>query len=675
MTLIFSPINGQAGKIYAIQAAASDPEVRTAALDAGSNILPPGEFWVEDFGGVALPHGSDLDQAAVALRTANTTAWNAAIGAALAYKAAPPDKGGGTVRMGGGIWLTNGLVGLVTNLDLNLGLIIQPNSANTLLISNNYTEATMAWRTTGGNLRELTVNDLVIAGGREGVSLAWLAYSFFNRVWWWGSKTFALLNEAGNGNKFNDCKWNESAQGIRNGTLADSVMFVSCEDTITNPAFGEFCGGVFINGGNSTIQNPLCHDAEYRGQNYFSYIDNVLVVIAATFLPITASIIVWQGSALLLGISGNCLKRFVTLFRAFDVLITGRMQTVVDPPGAGTFLGFIEVDTQGGTVCALNVDGLTCVWIGGKSGFFIKDTDNVMRSSTVRALLERYEGNFITPLASSAPALFNPNFQDNLLETRTFNRFFPTDVAEVTAILRFTFGTITGVGYSSVPDFTVANPAVQTTDARRPVPGVTANSPIANGLPFGTFSSVSSSSLSWPLIAAGPGANNQITKTGFAFWVKQPASGNERIISIGGGTGGATGQKMFLSFDTTQRLTVGCYSSGTDGRQGTTPPAAFVAGAWVFVRWAYDSSLGTEALRCKLYVNEVLQVLAFSNIGAGGAPTTLQVVTGNAIIGNFNNSAVPVQALNGSIGAIAYAIAGDIAAADGVELMAYQPMV
>ncbi len=670
MTLVVTAPTAKAGALaYLEQAGAAQTALPTTVLDAGSNVQPPGVFWVEDYGAVALPHGSDLDQAAVSLRTKNTAGWNAAIAAALAYYAANPDTGGGTVMCGGGIFLTNGLVGLVSALDLNLGLIIQPTTANTLLISNNYNESTLAFRTTGGNLRELIVNDLVIAGGREGCSLAWLAYSTFNRVWFWGSKTFALLNQAGNGNKFKDCRWNESAQGIRTGVLADAVMFESCEDTIENPDFGEFCGGVILNGGSSVISNPLCHDCEYRGQNYFSYLTNSTVVIAATFLPITASIIVWQGGAQLLGVAGNCLKRFVTLFRAYEVIITGRMQTVVDPPGAGTFVGFIQVVTSGGTVVALNCAALTCVWIGGKTGFFIQDSDNVLRSATVRAQLERYPGNFITALATSAPNLFNPQFQDNYLATRTFNRFTADQCPQVTAQLRIGFGTVTGIGWSSIPDSFVNNPAVQTTDARRPVNGATPNGPTGNGRAIATFSSAASSSLAWPLNAG----NNGTSLTGFACWVRQPASGNERIISIGGGTGGATAQKLFLAFDTNQRITVGVYSNATDGRQGTTAPAQFVAGAWVFVRWAYDATQATEALRCKIYVNEVLQALTFTNIGAGGAVTTLPVVTGNAIIGNFNNSAVPVQALNGAIATALYSVAGDVSASDGIELMGLDP--
>ncbi len=236
--------------------------------------------------------------------------------------------------------------------------------------------------------------------------------------------------------------------------------------------------------------------------------------------------------------------------------------------------------------------------------------------------------------------------------------------ASVTAWLRFDYGTITGSGYSSIPDANSPNPAVQSTNARRPVSGVS-----PSGVPMGTFANASSSSLSWPLTAS----NNQTTLAGYACWVKQPASsGPDRIISIGGGTLGASAQKLFFAFDTSQRLTVGLYASDSGGRQGITSSAAFTANTWIFVRWAYDSSQATEALRSKLYINEVLQTLSFSDIGVGGAVTTLRTVTGNAIIGNFNNDPSSLQGLNGSIGGNFYAIAGDLSAADGAALMNYE---
>lgn len=618
----------------------------------GSNL--PGTWHVDSFGAVALPFGSDQGQDAIALRTANTAAWNAAIATVVS-------AGGGLLLASPGIYLTNGLVGMDSNLDLNLNLIIQGSSAFTLLSSNNFNQSTMGFRTTGGNLRGLVINDLVINNGREGLSLAWVAYSTFNRIWFWGSKNFALQNEAGTGNVFDECRWNESAQGIRTGTFSDAVLFVSCVDRITHADFGEFSGGIILNGGVSVISDSLFFDCKYRGSDYFSYVGGIDVSIHATFLPLTAGIIVWDGAAVLAHNTGSFSDRFLLAFRAYDITVSGRYQTATSDT---SFVGFIEVFTGGGIQLALNVDTATFVWLGGNGGFFIKDTDNVAHDWAIRALLEVYAGSTVTPLSTSAPSLLNRRFERNLVELSTFDRFLPDQqVPQLGAWLRLPEGTTVGSRYSTVPDHIVNSPAVQSVSLRRPVFSV------VNGFPTATFSAGSSTSLSWPLGAG----NNQTDKAGFACWVRQPVGGLERIISIGGGTGSASGQKLFIAFDSSQRIVVGLYSSDTGGRQGSTSPGAFVAGDWLFVRWAFDSSLGAENLCSKLYVNEVLQTLTFSDIGTGGAVTTLRAVTGNAIIGNFNNDATPLQALNGSIGANLYSLAGDVSAANGIALMNYQP--
>jgi len=372
-----------------------------------------GEFHVDDFGAVAIQLGEDQDAAAVALRTANVKAIQAAIDAAVAVK--------GTVKMGPGIYLTNGLVGLVVDVDLNVGIQIQGIGDFTMIRSNNYTEAVIAFRTTGGNLREITIEGIIIRGGREGLSLAWVAYSHFNKIWFWGSKQWALQNEAGNGNFFHECRYNESAQGIGNGTEADAVLFVSCEDTLSACNFGEFSGGVLINGGVCTIDDGcLFHDCSYRGQDYHSYIDDVDVSISGTFLPLTASIILWQGSAVLKGIHGNFIHRFLMAFRAYDVLVAGcRLQTVVD---AGTFIGFIDVETASGTELALHVAASTFVFLGNKSGYLINDADSVLHDASVQAQVIIYAGSSMTAIATSAPKLLNPSGENNWLQLTTFNR-------------------------------------------------------------------------------------------------------------------------------------------------------------------------------------------------------------------------------------------------------------
>lgn len=375
--------------------------------------MSQGQRHVSDFGAVSLPKGSDRDQPAVALRTANVKALQAAFDWVLT-------SGGATLLIGPGIYLTNGAVGYSLSIDVNVGLVLKGLGAFTLIQSNNYNEPALRFHTSGGNIRALLVEDLTIRGGREGLSLVWAAYNRFNRVWFWGSKNFGLQDEAGNGNYYDDCRFDESAQGIGNGTEADACLFVSCENTLSRCNLGEYAGGVIFNGGVSTIEGgTLFHDCVYRGRDYFSYLLGKTVSISATFLPLKASVILWDGSAVLNGLHGNFNHRFLTCFRAYDVIVAGsRLQTLTTPT---PFVSFIEVVTAGGVELALNVQSSTFVWLGSNSGAFVKD-DGSLHDALIQAQLEVYPGSTVTPLSSSAPALLNPSGQNNLVMLSTFRR-------------------------------------------------------------------------------------------------------------------------------------------------------------------------------------------------------------------------------------------------------------
>jgi len=387
--------------------------------DTGTNLVylpspkPHSTFHVEDYGAVPIQLGDDQDQANVPLRTANTAAIQAALDAALAAK-------GGTVLFGSGIYLTNGQVGYDRSDDINANVIIQGVSAFTEIRSNNYTQPTFVLATTGGNIRGITMRDLVIRGGREGLSLRWCAYSRFERIWFWGSKQWGLQDEAGNGNVFLACRFDEGAQGIGTGVEADAALFISCEETVACCNFGEYSGGIIINDGVVNIVDCLFHDCQYRGAATHSYLSNTDFTLGGgELLTRTASITIYGGVGVIKGCTGSVQARFVLAFRADELVMNGgRVQSVSG--GSPGFQGFIEVYTGGGTVAALNVTG--CTFTMHTSGFFIKDVDAVLHDSIVQAQVITYPTITMTAISSSAPKLLNPGTENNLLQLKTFAR-------------------------------------------------------------------------------------------------------------------------------------------------------------------------------------------------------------------------------------------------------------
>jgi len=370
----------------------------------------PGQFHVDDFGAVSLPLGTDRDAAQVTIRTGNVTAFNAAIAAARAH------PNGGQVTFGPGVYLTNNPIGLDVHADTNVNLVFQGTSQYDIIQSNNLSLPCIRFHTDSGNLRNLTMRDFTVRGGREGISLTWVAYSRFERIWFWGSANVGLQNHAGNGNVFAFCRFDESAQGTSNGTEAEAAHFISCEDSVSHCNFGEYCGGLILNGGDMAVDNCLFHDCKYRGRDFHDYLAGVDVAIAAPFMnAIAASIVCWQGSASLSQIRGNCIGRFISTFRAYELVISGsRFQT---DQGSNTFIGFINLVKSGGTECALNVGSSTFVWTANQTGggYFIADPDAYLHDSVIEAQLVVYTGSSITDLGIRGG--FN-----NYANLRTFTR-------------------------------------------------------------------------------------------------------------------------------------------------------------------------------------------------------------------------------------------------------------
>lgn len=224
----------------------------------------------------------------------------------------------------------------------------------------------------------------------------------------------------------------------------------------------------------------------------------------------------------------------------------------------------------------------------------------------------------------------------------------PLQSGKVSAWLRLGSGTITGLGYSSVPDVLGAtSPAVQATDARRPPNGTS-----ANGLPI---ANVTNSQLAWPLSAA----NNQATQNGFACWCKSNLTGNQNLFAIYNSGAGASAAKLDYFLQGSTNLQYFCESGGL-----ATKAAFMTANVWHFVTVEYDGTQATDQLRCLVTVDGV--VLATTNTAI---PTSQPTPTGNASLLAFGAG---VQPLVGSLGPNFFALNGQLTAAERTALMNFE---
>jgi hypothetical protein len=216
----------------------------------------------------------------------------------------------------------------------------------------------------------------------------------------------------------------------------------------------------------------------------------------------------------------------------------------------------------------------------------------------------------------------------------------------VSAWLRVASGTITGSGYSALPDaLDAANPAVQSTDARRPTAATS-----ANGLPI---LACSSQAMSLPLTAA----RNGTTQWGFGCWVKQTGGGASAwvITSIdSAGSAGASARKFLAQPSTGGVTNVGMFvfnATSTTAR-GAQKTGVLTANTWMFLTYELNlGSGGSEATRAVITLNGAVQGLTFSDaLGTPGAmPTSMPSPTGS--IGLFaQNLSTGANGFGGNIG-------------------------
>jgi len=224
--------------------------------------------------------------------------------------------------------------------------------------------------------------------------------------------------------------------------------------------------------------------------------------------------------------------------------------------------------------------------------------------------------------------------------------FAPTQVSAVSAWLRFANGTITGSGFSSVPDVLGGtSPAVQSTDANRPASGTS-----SNGLTIANFTD---DFLNWPLSAPINGA----TKNGFACWCKSNLVGfqNLWVIYLGGGGASATKVDFFFS---------NANLAGEVAPGGTISKNNYMsANTWHFCTYEYDGTQATDQARALCTVDG--SIIATTN---ASIPTSQPTPTGNAWIGGFGN----IQPWVGSIGPNFFALNRQLTSDERAALMGFE---
>ncbi len=229
------------------------------------------------------------------------------------------------------------------------------------------------------------------------------------------------------------------------------------------------------------------------------------------------------------------------------------------------------------------------------------------------------------------------------------SKLYPTDPAAaasgaLSAWFTLIGSTVTGSGYSSVRDLLDAsNPAVQSTDGRRPI-----NQTSNNGLPVMSFTT--NHVLAAPLTTARNGA----TFWGLGAWVRPTnVSGAKAIAAVTALTGGASAFKI-IPYLSGSAVALIAYISGTDGRNAATAGSVVAATTWAFVTFEYNGGGATEADRNVITVNGVPLSLTFSNIGAGGTTGALPTPTGNLLIGNQQDTGAASTPFVGLMGTNLY---------------------
>lgn len=218
---------------------------------------------------------------------------------------------------------------------------------------------------------------------------------------------------------------------------------------------------------------------------------------------------------------------------------------------------------------------------------------------------------------------------------RSFRTGSPRSAPEITGWLRLQASEQSGGEWVNYVDVLNSNPAVQADADRKCAVGTS-----ANGLPTMVFDG--SDMYQWPLSVT---INNMTGPLIFVFFFK-PAVVNtiQRLLNATIATGASAGSEKFSLYCVNATLSCEIYRTNTTGRQATTASSVLTAGAWSCIAMQYDHRRGGDA-NYTMHVDAVQVTNNFANIGAGATLDVLQQPTGNILIGSFNNSDTPTQAI------------------------------
>lgn len=145
------------------------------------------------------------------------------------------------------------------------------------------------------------------------------------------------------------------------------------------------------------------------------------------------------------------------------------------------------------------------------------------------------------------------------------------------------------------------------------------------------------------------GANFSTDYLAIYLWVKPTGvTGNQTLYSVHIGTGGASARSFEIKMATTA-LRVDVYSSVGNGRRHTFN-SMFAAGVPRLIGFEFNKDGSGDGRVVATRDAVVLTPTSVVDLGTGGAPSILVNVIGNAILGNFNNSASASDAFGGQLG-------------------------
>lgn len=206
-----------------------------------------------------------------------------------------------------------------------------------------------------------------------------------------------------------------------------------------------------------------------------------------------------------------------------------------------------------------------------------------------------------------------------------------------TARLRLALSSQSAGEWTNWADDAGSNPGVIAAAHR---PTVAASS---GGTPLADFQT--NDSVQWPLATS----NNNRNTLAYFMWVAPDAtSGQQDLIVIWNGSGGASDRQLLSFFSGTSWVVI-LQTDATHGRQATVTGAA-VAGTGKVYGIEFDTGASGDAC-LTMSINGAVQTPTFAASPNGDGPLgALTSVTGNITLGNFNFNNTASSPLGGKMG-------------------------